>query len=63
MLAGALVTLLSYLLGAVDTVVARCSSPTSFGSSCAGPLEHVEVSALRVLFGVWNSDAVGYTTC
>ncbi len=61
-LAGALVTLLSYMLEAVDTVVARVLLAYLVGFFLAlGPFDHVVVSALHVLFGVWNSNAVGYT--
>lgn len=58
-LAGALITLLSYMLSAVDTVAARILVAYMVGVFLAlGPFDHVVVSALHVLFGVWLSDAV-----
>ncbi|MCE0485838.1 formate/nitrite transporter family protein [Ornithinimicrobium sediminis] len=60
-LAGALVALLSYMLNAVDTVVARIIVAYMVGFLLAlGPFDHVVVSALHLLFGVWASSAVGY---
>lgn len=60
-LAGALITLLSYLLNAVDSVTARILVAYMVGFFLAlGPFDHVVVSGLQVLFGVWQSDAVGY---
>jgi formate/nitrite transporter FocA (FNT family) len=60
-LAGALLTLLSYMLNAVDTVAARILVAYMVGFFLAlGPFDHVVVSALHVLFGVWLSDTVGY---
>lgn len=60
-LAGALITLLSYLLNAVDTVVARILVAYMVGVFLAlGPFDHVVVSALHVLFGVWHSGSVTY---
>ena len=61
-LAGALITLLSYMLEAVDTVTARILVAYLVGFFLAlGPFDHVVVSALHVLFGIWLSDAVSYT--
>ena len=60
-LAGALITLLSYLLKAADSVVARILVAFMVGFLLAlGPFDHVVVSALHVLFGAWQSDLVGY---
>lgn len=60
-LAGALITLLSYMLQAVNSVTARILVAYMVGVLLAlGPFDHVIVSALHVLFGVWLSDAVTY---
>ena len=60
-LAGALITLLSYMLNAVDSVAARILVAYMVGFFLAlGPFDHVVVSALHVLFGVWLSGTVGY---
>ena len=60
-LAGALLTLLSYMLNAVDSVAARILVAYMVGFFLAlGPFDHVVVSALHLVFGVWLSDAVGY---
>ena len=60
-LAGALITLLSYMLKAVNSVGARIPLAYMVGFLLAlGPFDHVVVSALHLLFGVWESDAVGY---
>jgi formate/nitrite transporter FocA (FNT family) len=60
-LAGALVTLLSYMLNAVDTVAARILVTAMVGFFLAlGPFDHAAVSGLHLLFGIWLSDAVGY---
>jgi formate/nitrite transporter FocA (FNT family) len=61
-LAGALITLLSYMLKAVDSVAARILVAYMVGFLLAlGPFDHVVVSALHLLFGVWLSDAVTWT--
>ena len=61
-LAGALVTLLSYMLSACNTVVARIIVSFAVGFFLAlGPFDHVVVSALHLLFGVWESSSVHYT--
>lgn len=61
-MAGALITLLSYLLEACDTVAARISIAYMAGFVLAlGPFDHVVVSALHLLFGIFLSDAVSYT--
>ena len=60
-LAGALITLLSYMLKAVDTVAARILVAYMVGFFLAvGPFDHVVVSGLHVLYGVWASDSVTY---
>ena len=60
-LAGALITLLSYMLEAVNTVTARILVAYFVGFLLAlGPFDHVIVSALHLLFGIWLSDAVSY---
>lgn len=61
-MAGALITLLSYMVDAVDTVTARILVAFMVGFLLAlGPFDHVIVSALHILFGVWLSDVVTYT--
>lgn len=60
-LAGALITLLSYMLEAVNSVTSRILVAYLVGVFLAlGPFDHVVVSALHVLFGVWLSDGVTY---
>lgn len=60
-LAGALLALLSYMLNAVDTVVARMVVAYLAGFLLAlGPFDHVVVSALHLLFGIWASPAISY---
>ena len=60
-LAGALVTLLSYLLNAVNSVTSRILVAYMVGVFLAlGPFDHVVVSGLHLLFGVWHSGVVGY---
>jgi formate/nitrite transporter FocA (FNT family) len=61
-LAGALITLLSYMLNAVNSVAARILVAYMVGFFLAlGPFDHVIVSALHVLFGVWLSETVTWT--
>lgn len=61
-LAGALITLLSYMVSAVNSVGARMLVAYMVGVFLAlGPFDHVVVSALHVLFGIWLSDAVSYS--
>lgn len=61
-LAGALITLLSYMLEAANTITARILVAYMVGVFLAlGPFDHVIVSALHVLFGVWLSDTVSYS--
>jgi formate/nitrite transporter FocA (FNT family) len=58
-LAGTLIALLSYMLNAVDTVVARILLAYLVGFLLAlGPFDHVVVSALHLLFGVLTSGGV-----
>ena len=60
-LAGALITLLSYMLSACNTVAARILVSLIVGFFLAlGPFDHVIVSALHLLFGIWDSNAVHY---
>ncbi len=60
-MAGALLTLLSYLLEAANTVTARVSVSYMVGFLLAlGPFDHVVVSALHLFFGVWLGGPVGY---
>jgi formate/nitrite transporter FocA (FNT family) len=60
-LAGALITLLSYMVDAVNSVTARILVAYFVGFFLAlGPFDHVVVSALQLLFGIWLSDAVTY---
>ncbi len=58
-LAGALLTLLSYLLHAVQSVGSRIALAYMAGFLVAlGPFDHVVVSVLHLLFGVWLGSAV-----
>ncbi|HEX6299654.1 MAG TPA: formate/nitrite transporter family protein [Acidimicrobiia bacterium] len=58
-LAGALITLLSYLLNATDSVTSRILLALLVGFLLAlGPFDHVVVSALHLLFGIWLSGNV-----
>lgn len=60
-LAGALLTLLSYMLHAVTSVRGRITVAYMVGFLVAlGPFDHVVVSALHLLFGVWLGGDVGY---
>jgi formate/nitrite transporter FocA (FNT family) len=59
--AGTLLTLLSYLLNAVNSVGSRMAVAYMIGFFLAlGPFDHVVVSALHLLFGVWVGGEVGY---
>ena len=61
-LAGALLTLLSYLLHAVDSVRGRMTVAFMAGFLVAlGPFDHVVVNALHLMFGIWLGNAVTYT--
>lgn len=60
-LAGALITLMSYMLKAVNSVTAALLVAYMVGVLLAlGPFDHVVVSTLHLLFGAWLSDAVSY---
>ena len=60
-LAGALITLLSYMLSACNSVTAQILVAYFVGFFLAlGPFDHVVVSALHLLFGIWDSDTVDY---
>ena len=60
--AGALITLLSYMLKALSPPTARILVAFMVGFVLAvEPFDHVVVSALHVLFRIWESGAVGYT--
>lgn len=53
-LAGALISLLSYLLAASSSTTSRILVAYMVGTFLAlGPFDHVVVSALHVLFGIW----------
>ena len=57
---GALVTLLSYLLNAVETVGERITLSYVVGFLLAlGPFDHVIVTALHVIFGIFVGAEVG----
>ena len=59
--AGALITLLSYMVRACNSVAAQILVALLVGFLLAlGPFDHVVVSALHLLFGIWLSDAVTY---
>lgn len=59
--AGTLLTLLSYLLHAVDSAGSRMVLAYLAGFLVAlGPFDHVVVSALQLLFGIWLGGGVGY---
>lgn len=59
--AGTLLTLLSYLLHAVDSVGSRMVLAYLVGFFLAlGPFDHVIVSALHLLLGMWVGAAIGY---
>lgn len=60
-LAGALLTLLSYMLNAVNSVTSRILLAYAVGFFLAlGPFDHVVVSGLHLLLGVWLEADVGY---
>ncbi len=59
--AGALLTLLSYMLQACDSVRSRITTAFLVGFFVAvGPFDHVVVSGLHLLFGVWLGAPVTY---
>lgn len=58
-LAGALITLLSYMLSSCNTVTGQIAVAFSIGFLLAlGPFDHVIVSALHLLFGIWEADTI-----
>lgn len=60
-LAGTLITLLSYMLLACETDTARVLVAFLVGFVLAlGPFDHVVVSALHLTFAIWDSGTVGY---
>lgn len=60
-LAGALLTLMSYMLSAVDSVTSKILLAYAVGFLLAlGPFDHVVVSGLHLLLGVWLGADVGY---
>ena len=60
--AGALLTLLSYMLHACDSVTSRIKVTFLVGFFVAvGPFDHVVVSALHLLFGIWFGGSVSYS--
>jgi formate-nitrite transporter family protein len=60
--AGALLSLLSYMLHATDTVVARILLSLLVGFLLAlGTFDHVVVSVLHILFGIGLGASVGWT--
>ena len=60
-LAGALITLLSYLLEASNSIASRIMVAFMVGTFLAlGPFDHVIVSGLHILFGIWLGGHVGY---
>lgn len=60
-LAGALVTLLSYMLSASGSMTARLLVTYMVGFFLAvGPFDHVVVSVLHLLYAVWDHGALGY---
>ncbi len=59
--AGALLTLLSYMLHGCDSTGSRIRVAFIVGFFVAvGPFDHVVVSALHLLFGVWFGAAITY---
>ncbi|MGQ1797043.1 formate/nitrite transporter family protein [Kocuria oceani] len=59
--AGTLLTLLSYLLHAADSATSRIILAYLVGFFLAlGPFDHVIVSALHLLFGIWLGSTVTY---
>ena len=60
-LAGALITLLSYLLAACNSITSRILVAHMVGTFLAlGPFDHVIVSALHIAFGIWLGGDVSY---
>ncbi len=61
-LAGALITLLSYMLSASRSMSTRVLVSYMVGFFLAvGPFDHVVVSVLHLLFAVWDGGTVGYS--
>jgi formate-nitrite transporter family protein len=61
-LAGALITLLSYMLRAADSTTARVVVAYMVGFVLSvGPFDHVVVSVLHLLYAVWDGGAIGYS--
>lgn len=59
--AGALLTLLSYMLHGCDSTTSRIRVTFMVGFFVAvGPFDHVVVSALHLLLGIWHGAAVTY---
>ncbi|HWC14223.1 MAG TPA: formate/nitrite transporter family protein [Actinomycetota bacterium] len=59
--AGALLTLLSYMLHGCDSTTSRIKITYMVGFFVAvGPFDHVVVSALHLLFGIWLGGTVTY---
>lgn len=59
--AGALLTLLSYMLHGCETVSSRIKVTFMVGFFVAvGPFDHVVVSALHLLFGIWLGGPLTY---
>ncbi len=60
--AGALLTLLSYMLHGCETVASRIKVTFMVGFFVAvGPFDHVVVSALHLLLGIWLGASATYT--
>jgi len=60
-LAGALITLLSYMLSSSRSMTARVLVTYMVGFFLAiGPFDHVVVSVLHLLYAVWDGGTVGY---
>lgn len=60
-LAGALLAVLSYMLNAVNSVTARILVTFMVGVFLAlGPFDHVVVSALHLVYGIWDGAVVTY---
>lgn len=61
-LAGTLITLLSYLLAACSTTTARILVSFAVGFLLAlGPFDHVIVSVLQLFFGLLESSSIGWS--
>lgn len=61
LMAGVLLVLLSYLVASLDERTARTAVALGAGFFWAiGPFDHVLVSTLELLFGLWRQNDVGY---